>query len=161
MDPLAAEISILAEPPHSIASAKVDDKGRLKLPSESLEWCKKSNVLSVFVTTLDKESVRIYPIPVWKSTINVLEAAGEHAGLGAKMALIAKVFGGDAEIDQQGRILLPSALRTLLGLESQPVFLEHVKGRIELTTKAVFDKKLASAESDLGSAVETFQKLGL
>jgi len=29
------------EPPHSIAQARVDDKGRLKLPAEFLEYLKK------------------------------------------------------------------------------------------------------------------------
>ena len=43
------------EPPHSIAQARVDDKGRLKLPSEFLEYLKKQGVDKVFITTLDRE----------------------------------------------------------------------------------------------------------
>ncbi len=39
------------EPPHSIAQARVDDKGRLKLPSEFLEYLKKLGVDKVFITT--------------------------------------------------------------------------------------------------------------
>jgi MraZ protein len=156
-----SEITVLAEPPHSITQAKVDDKGRLKLPAESLDWCKKSNVVNVFVTTVDKKTVRIYPIPLWKSTLNMLEGPGEHAKAGADLARIAKFYGGDGEIDAQGRVLLPAALRTLLGLESQPVCLEHIKGRIDVTTKKVLDALLQSAESNLDEKVETFGKLGL
>jgi MraZ protein len=155
------EITNLAEPPHSIASAKIDDKGRLKLPSESLDWCKKSNIVSVFVTTLDKKTVRIYPIPVWKSTLKLLEAPGPDAKTGLELARIAKWYGGDADIDAQGRIMLPSELRTLLGLESQPVCLEHCRGRIDVTTKKVHDALLQAAESNLDEKVETFAKLGL
>jgi MraZ protein len=156
-----SEITVLAEPPHSIAQAKVDDKGRLKLPAESLDWCKKSNVVNVFVTTVDKKTVRIYPIPLWKSTLNMLEGPGEHAKAGAELARVAKYYGGDAEIDAQGRLLLPSAVRTLLGLESQPVCLEHIKGRIDVTKKTVYEALLQSAESNLDEKVETFGKLGL
>jgi MraZ protein len=153
--------AVLAEPPHSIASAKVDDKGRLKLPSESLDWCKKSNISNVFITTFDKRSVRIYPIPLWKSTLKLLEAPGEHAKKGADLARVAKHYGGDADIDAQGRILLPSALRTLLGLESQPICVEHLAGRMDFTTKAEYDKLLTVAEENLEDKLDTFRQLGL
>jgi MraZ protein len=149
------------EAPHSIAQAKVDDKGRLKLPSESLEWCKKSNVINVFITTLDKKTVRIYPIPVWKSTLILLEGAGEHAKAGAELARIAKYYGGDAEIDAQGRILLPAVLRTAMGLGSEGVCLEHLKGRIDFTKKTVHDALMQVAETNLDEKVETFGKLGI
>jgi DNA-binding transcriptional regulator/RsmH inhibitor MraZ len=155
------EISNLAEPPHSIAQTKVDDKGRLKLPSESLEWCKKSSVIKVFITTVDKRTVRIYPIPLWKSTLNLLESPGEHAKAGAELARVAKTYGGDAELDGQGRLLIPAMLRTLLGLESEVVCVEHLKGRIDLTTKRVADALLQAAEANLDDKVETFGKLGL
>ena len=152
---------VAAEPPHSIAQAKVDEKGRLKLPSEFLEWLKKSNVLNVFITTLDKRTVRIYPIPVWKSTLNLLENAGENARAAADLALIAKVYGGDADIDSQGRLLMPAALRTLLELESQPVFLGCHAGRIDVATKRVHEARMQVAESNLDEKLETLEKMGL
>ena len=155
------QLSSFAEPPHSITQAKVDDKGRLKLPAESLEWCKNSNILKVFITTLDERTVRIYPIPVWKSTLNLLESPGEHVEDGEAIAFLAKVYGGDAEIDGQGRVLLPSAVRTLLSLESQPVYVAHAANRIELTTKAVYDETLAAARTNLAAKVANLKKLGL
>lgn len=157
----ALDITVLAEPPHSIAQAKVDDKGRLKLPSESLEWCKKSNIVKVFITTVDMKTVRIYPIPLWKSTLNLLEGPGEQANVGVALARIAKSYGGDAEIDAQGRVLVPAPLRAEMRLESEPVCLEHVKGRIDVTTKKVHDALLQDALSNLDAKVEAFRKLGL
>jgi MraZ protein len=156
-----SEIPVFAEPPHSIAQAKIDDKGRLKLPSESLEWCKKSNVVNVFITTMDKRTVRIYPIPVWKSTLSLLESPGENAEAGEELARFAKYYGGDAEIDAQGRILLPSMLRTLLGLEPEAVCLEHLKGRIDVTPKKAHDALMQVVEANLPASVKTFKKLGL
>jgi MraZ protein len=156
-----SEITILAEPPHSIAQAKIDEKGRLKLPSEFLEWLKKSKVANVFVTTLDKRTVRIYPIPLWKDTTNLLENAGENARAGSDLKLIAMSFGGDAELDSQGRILMPSALRTLLELESQPVFLNHYAGRIDVATRKVHEARMQVAESNLDEKLEKLEKMGL
>jgi MraZ protein len=155
------QITSMAEPPHSIAQAKIDDKGRLKLPSEFLDWLKKSNVVNVFVTTLDKRTARIYPILLWKATTNILENAGENARAGSAVALIAKKYGGDAEIDSQGRILMPAMLRDLLGLESQPVYLEEYAGRINVDTKAVHDARMQIAEANLDEKLETLEKMGL
>jgi DNA-binding transcriptional regulator/RsmH inhibitor MraZ len=90
-----------------------------------------------------------------------LESAGEHAKAGAELARVAKTYGGDAELDAQGRLLLPSMLRTLLSLESEVVCVEHLKGRIDLTTKKVADALLQAAEANLDDKVETFGKLGL
>jgi MraZ protein len=161
MGTIADQIANFAEAPHSTVEAKIDDKGRLKLPSGSLDWCKKSNILNVFITTFDKQTVRIYPIPVWKSTLSLLEAPGPNAKIGADLARVAKKYGGDAEIDAQGRLLLPSALRTLLSLEGETMAVEHASGRIDLTVKAVYDKVMEDAEANLASKFETFRELGL
>jgi MraZ protein len=161
MESVGEQITNLAEPPHSIAQAKIDDKGRLKLPSESLDWCKKSSVVNVFVTTVDKKTVRIYPIPLWKSTLNLLEGPGEHAKAGAELARVAKYYGGDAEIDAQGRILIPATLRTVMDLGSEPVCLEHVNGRIDATKKSVHDGLLREDESNLDARVDRLAKVGL
>ena len=161
MELVGEQITNLAEPPHSIAQAKIDDKGRLKLPSESLEWCKKSSVVNVFVTTFDKKTVRIYPISTWKSTVNTMEGPSEQAEAFAAVLRVARYYGRDAEIDAQGRIVIPSELRTAMTLESEPVCLEHLKGRIDFTKKSVHDGLLQAAEANLEEKNAIVRKLGL
>ena len=70
----------VVEPPHSIAQARVDEKGRLKLPSEFLEYLKKLGVDKVFITTLDRQLARIYPISVWKANENLFAERGRPGG---------------------------------------------------------------------------------
>lgn len=149
------------EPPHSIAQARVDDKGRLKLPSEFLEYLKKLGVDKVFITSLDREVARIYPIAVWKRNENFFGNAGDLAELAEDVAYIAKVFGGDSEIDAQGRVLLPAALRRELSLESQPVFLDCYNGRINVAGKAVHEARYHRAMANLSEKVKTLEKKGL
>lgn len=161
MGEIGVDITNSVEPPHSIAGAKIDDKGRMKFPSATLEWCKNSQISSVFITTLDKRTIRIYPIPLWKSTLKVLEGPGESAKAGADLAFIAKFYGDDAEIDAQGRVLMPQELRNLLNLESQPVYLEHFAGRINVTTKGATETRKQIAETNLDEKVELFGKLGI
>ena len=149
------------EPPHSIAQARVDDKGRLKLPSEFLEYLKKLGVDKVFITTLDRQLARIYPISVWKANENLFADAGDLAETAEDVAYIAKAYGGDSEIDAQGRVLMPAALRRELEMESQPVFLDCYNGRINVASKSVHEERVNRAMANLPEKVKTLEKKGL
>src|ERR1700728_1271692 len=98
MSDVDEKLSLIPEPPHSIAQASVDDKGRLKLPSEFAAYLKAVDGLKVFITTVDFQQVRIYPLPVWKRNENLFDNAAENADAAERLAWIAKAFGGDAEI---------------------------------------------------------------
>ena len=149
------------EPPHSIAQARVDDKGRLKLPAEFLEYLRKLGVDKVFITTLDRQLARIYPISVWKANENLFSNAGDLAEPAEDVAYIAKYYGGDSDIDAQGRILIPTELRRKLGIESQPVWLDFYNGRINIASKSMHESRLNRALVNLSDKVKTLEKKGL
>ena len=46
-------------------AAKIDDKGRLKIPNAFRALVEEKHGTELFVTSLTGESVRIYPMPVW------------------------------------------------------------------------------------------------
>src|SRR5260221_482779 len=46
-------------------AAKIDDKGRLKIPNAFRALVEKTHGAELFVTSLTGESVRVYPMPVW------------------------------------------------------------------------------------------------
>src|SRR4029077_17535746 len=94
--------------PHSIAQASVDEKGRLKLPAEFVEYLESIKVTKVFITTFDLRQARIYPMSVWKVNEALFENSGENAAAAERLAFLAKVYGGDAGIDKSGRVLLPA-----------------------------------------------------
>jgi MraZ protein len=156
-----AQANFIVEPPHSIVQARIDDKGRLKLPAEFLEYLKKSGVEKVFVTSVDLELVRIYPIPVWKANQSFFANAGDLAELAEDISYIAKYYGGDSEIDGQGRVLMPAELRKKLDLESQPVWLDFYQGRINVANKAAHEARFHRAMANLGEKVKTLEKKGL
>ena len=149
-----------AEPPHSILQASIDDKGRLKLPSELLEYLETIGATRVFITTLDLRQARIYPLDVWKRNQNLFDNAGENAAAAERMALLAKAYGGDAEIDKSGRVLLPAVLREELGLERQPVWLDVYNGRINLVTKRAHEERLQLAKASMAEDLKTLEKMG-
>jgi MraZ protein len=148
------------EPPHSIAQASVDDKGRLKLPAEFTEYLEKSGVTKVFITTVDFRQVRIYPLSLWQRNENLFDSAGEHTGEAERVARLAKHFGGDAEIDKSGRVLLPALLRQEMGLEKQAVCVDAYGGRINVVSKKIHDEMLQVARASLSGDVKTLERLG-
>jgi DNA-binding transcriptional regulator/RsmH inhibitor MraZ len=107
---------VTAEHPHSIAQASVDVKGRLKLPAEFLEYLEALKVTRVFITTFDLRLARIYPMRVWEVNEKLFEDSSDPAA--ERLALLAKAYGGNAEIDKSGRVLLPAQLREALDLEN-------------------------------------------
>ena len=150
----------MAEPPHSIVQASIDDKGRLKLPAEFLAYLEAIGVTRVFITTVDLRQARIYPLPVWKRNEKLFDSAGENSAAAERLALLAKAYGGDAEIDKSGRVLLPAALREELGLERQPVFLDVYNGRINMVTKQVHEERLQLAKASMTDDLKSLEKMG-
>jgi len=152
---------VTAEPPHSIVQASVDEKGRLKLPVEFLEYLEALNVTKVFITTFDLRLARIYPMRVWEVNKALLQNAGENAAAAERLAFLAKAYGGDAEIDKSGRVLLPAKLREALNLEKQPVWLDEFQGRINVVTRQVHDERMQLAKANMSEDLKTLEKLGL
>jgi MraZ protein len=150
---------ITAEPPHSIAQASVDEKGRLKLPAEFIEYLEALKVTKVFITTFDQRQARIYPIAVWKVNEGLFENSADPAA--ERLALLAKAFGGDAEIDKSGRVLLPAKLREILDLEKQPVWLDVYHGRINVVSRKIHEERMQLAQANMSEDLKTLEKLGL
>jgi len=153
--------SITPEPPHAILPASIDDKGRLKLPAEFVGYLKAVDGVKVFITTLDFRQVRIYPLAVWKHNENLFDNAAENAGAAERLAWIAKAFGGDAEVDGSGRVLLPASLREAMGLEKQAVMVDIHNGRLNVVTKKVHDEQMQVYKASLATDLATMTKNGL
>ena len=151
----------IAEPPLGIFQARCDDKGRVKLPSKFIEYLKGLGVDKVFITTVDLKMARIYPKPVWESNQNLFETAGEDAEIAEDVAFIANLYGGDSEIDAQGRVLMPAELRRTLEIEAQPVWLDYYNGRINAFGKKIYEERMQRALVNLSDKVKTLQKKGL
>lgn len=93
------------------APAKIDDKGRLKIPNTFRAAIHEEHGREVFVTSLTGESVRVYPMPVWLDVERKLaQAPSTHP---ARLKFLDRVnfYGQVAEIDPQGRLLIQPRLR--------------------------------------------------
>ena len=161
MEESRSQRSITAEPPLGISQARCDEKGRLKLPANFFEYLKALGVDKVFITTFDMRLVRIYSRNVWQSNQNLFENAGEDAETAQDLAFIANLYGGDSEIDAQGRILIPTELRRKLEIEAQPVWLDFYNGRINVFGKKIYEERMQRAMVNLAEKVKAMEKRGL
>ena len=92
-------------------SARIDDKGRLKVPNAFRRLVEQKHGRDVFLTSLTGEYVRIYPMPVW---LELEEKLGKMPSTHpARLRFLDRVnfFGQAAELDAQGRVLMPARLR--------------------------------------------------
>ena len=91
--------------------AKIDDRGRLKIPTEFRKFIEDEHGRELFVTSLHGESVRIYPIPVWAEIEQKLAQIPSAHPSRLKFLDRVNFFGQVSEIDSQGRVVIPSRLR--------------------------------------------------
>ena len=93
------------------APAKIDDKGRLKVPNAFRAVIQKDHGSNLFVTSLTGQSVRIYPMPVWiEIESRFAKVPSAHP---ARQRFLDRVnfYGQVAELDPQGRVLIQPRLR--------------------------------------------------
>jgi MraZ protein len=152
---------VSVEAPRGFLAARVDEKGRLKLPAAITQYLGALGEQKVFVTTLNASTARIYPISAWRQTELMLEEAGEDAELREDVAFIAYHYGADSEIDPQGRVLVPTELRRALKFENETVYLRCFKQRIDVIGKEVYDQRLARAAENIGEKLQSLEKKGL
>ncbi len=151
----------LQEPPRGIYPARVDEKGRLKLPVNFQQFLSGSGEQKVFITSLDIRTARIYPISLWKENEKILEDSTDDPDGAEDVAFLANDLGADSELDSQGRVLLPTELRRMLALEAQPVWLECYQGGINVYNKEVYEGRQRRSRENLVDKVKTFKKKGL
>ena len=91
--------------------ARVDEKGRLKIPNGFRVLVEQQYGAELFVTSVTGEYVRIYPMAVWLEVERRL--AEVPSANPSKQRFLDRVnfFGQTVAMDKQGRVVLPQLLR--------------------------------------------------
>jgi MraZ protein len=149
------------EHPRGIYPAKIDDKGRLKLPADFQQYLTGINETKVFCTSFDVRIARLYPISKWKEIEMMLKEPADDAEAAEDLWFTAMDLGGDADMDQQGRLMIPAELRRALSIENKSVYLEHYKGHINLFGEEVYAERKQRAAANRAEKLKIFEKKGL
>jgi MraZ protein len=92
------------------APAKIDDKGRLKIPT-NFRGTLEEHGSELFVTSLQGDRALLYPLPMWEEIENRLAAMPSTDPTKQHYLQRVNYFGQQVRMDAQGRIIIPQILR--------------------------------------------------
>lgn len=91
--------------------ARVDDKGRLKIPAAFLAGLREKESEQFFVTSQNGQFVRIYPLEEWNRIEERLAQVSSTNRAKKKFLNLVNYYGQVVSLDKQGRLLIPALLR--------------------------------------------------
>jgi MraZ protein len=139
--------------------ARLDDKGRCKMPAAFQQFFSALSEKKLFVTSLDRRIAQIYPMEVWRQNEKFFDETEDNQELVSQVAFIAADLGAEAEMDAQGRITFPPELRRELGLEDQTLRLYSFRGRIEVLSEKIYEEQRQGSTAVTTQAVRSLKGL--
>jgi MraZ protein len=138
--------------------ATVDDKGRLKIPAAFKAFLDENYGTDFYVTSLDGQSVRIYPLQEWTKIEDKLKPLPSLNRAVKKFLDRTNYYGQMGRVDSQGRLLIPSVLRESAAMRGEVAVLGYLKyldvwnnqRYLEHLEREPFTEEDQKALSDLG-----------
>jgi MraZ protein len=103
--------------------AKLDDRGRLKMPAEFKAFIERKygkDFNEFYITSREGLDAEIYPLPEWQQLWGKVMKIPPSSKVRQDLVARYTFYGAKAEMDPQGRVLLPEELRTA-GLVNEDV----------------------------------------
>ena len=92
-------------------TARIDVKGRLKVPTPFRRLMEEKHGLEFYITSLTGDCVRIYPLPEWESIEQRLSLLPSMDPARRKFLDRTNYYGQQSAMDTQGRVLIHPLLR--------------------------------------------------
>jgi MraZ protein len=99
--------------------ARIDGKGRLKVPNGFRSLIESQWGLELFVTSVTGEYVRVYPMAVWLEIEQRLAAMPSSHPARQRFVDRVNFFGQVTAMDRQGRLLIPQLLRETAAMSGE------------------------------------------
>ena len=139
------------------SETKIDEKGRLKIPASFKKVIDEEFHESRFyVTSMDGKAARIYPMTVWTDIEEKLKSSFDPAT--AELKFKVNYYGGETDMDSQGRVLLPQVLRETAGIAGE-VAVMGMTTYLEVCTSG--DAKQRAQREFTPDDWKRFQELGI
>ena len=133
--------------------AKLDEKGRLKLPASFRSGLEPKFGSDFFVTSLRGDSIRIYPMDVWLRVEERLARASSLNPSVMRFKNAVNYYGQSTPMDSQGRILIHPLLRERADVRGEVVVLGQ-QDFLEVWNRTAFEERLHAdplTDADLGA----------
>ncbi len=91
--------------------ARIDEKGRLKIPAEFKRVIDEKYAQKFYITSLDGIVAQVYPFEEWERIEQKLASLSTFNPTKKKFLTRSNYYGQVVEMDGQGRVLVPQILR--------------------------------------------------
>ena len=123
--------------------AKVDEKGRLKLPAAFKQLVDAQNVTQFYVTSVDGMSAEVWPLPEWERREQLLAKSSSLNESVKKYLNLTSYCGQQVEMDAQARVLLPQILRGTAKLDAEVTVFGKMT-YLEVHNREILEKLLSA-----------------
>ena len=124
--------------------AKIDDKGRLKLPAAFKQLVDLAGVTQFYVTSVEGDSAQVWPLPAWEKREQQLAGASEMDEAVQKYLSMTSYYGQQVEMDSQARILVPQILRNAASLDDQETVVIGMGQFVEVHNRKNFEARMTA-----------------
>jgi MraZ protein len=121
--------------------AKVDEKGRLKLPAAFKQLLDAQHVTQFYITSTDGQSAQVWPLPEWEKLEGKLAEFSTMDDAVEKYLSLTSYYGQQVEMDSQARVLLPQILRGTAKLDAEVAVMGKID-HLEVHNLARFEESL-------------------
>lgn len=90
---------------------RVDEKGRLKVPAEFKREIEERYGTKFYITSENGKTAKVYPMEEWEKIEQKLLNMPNSNPSKKRLLTATSFYGQNAEMDSQGRVLLPQMLR--------------------------------------------------
>lgn len=127
------------------APARLDEKGRLKVPNLFRQQIEEAFGPEMFVTSLHGREVLLYPLAIWRALEEKLASLPAIHRAKTKFLERVNYYGQDGSIDGQGRILVPQILRDAAKLPPDVVVTGNID-HLVVSDRGALVKRLSSED---------------
>jgi len=121
--------------------AKIDDKGRIKIPTSFRGPIETQFGREFFVTSLNGRFVRLFPLPVWLQIQERLSRISAFNPAATRFLDAVNFFGALQTMDRQGRVLIHPLLRDRAGMNGEVAVLGNTD-HLDVWNREQFERKL-------------------
>ncbi|QOR73219.1 division/cell wall cluster transcriptional repressor MraZ [Cruoricaptor ignavus] len=133
---------------------KIDDKGRLKLPSSLVKHLQSiDNQELIIKRAVFQKCLEVYPAKPWEKLMQKINGLNRFVKKNADFIRMFTAGVKSAEVDKAERILIPKDLKTFAGLEKD-IVISGVGEFFEIWDKAAYEENIATNEADFAQLSE-------
>jgi MraZ protein len=128
--------------------AKIDDRGRVKIPAQYLSALEQGFGKEVYLTSINGDHILCYPMRIWEEIERKIAMIPMRDPDLEEYISRISFWGSETEIDPKGRILIPSDLRESSKLENNLLILGKIDYLVIWNKEAFTGKYMGGQFSD-------------